>query len=344
MIVSKRSFFVCLLFSLVTVYSCTDSTSEESATQTTDTVTVTDIAVLTSTIEKEPNNADAYYQRAKYHYDHANYADATFDMAAAMKIDSVNEEYHHLLADIYLENYQSEFALTTMNRAISLFPESTETRLKAAEMQIVLKRYNDASISLRRVLEQEPQNIQALQLLGVLFKEQGDIEQAIQSFQTVVELDGDNYEAWTMLGNLLDINGDPMAMQCFDNAISIDSTYAQGWHSKAFYLQNRGQIDEAIDIYKKIHRIDSSYVDAYLNAGILYLEKGNFNAAESEFNAFRAVAPRNPMAPYYLGVLYETRDEPREALGYYNQASALSPRTQRFGEAIERMKIILGEE
>lgn len=303
-----------------------------------------DIANLTAAIEQDPNSADAYYQRARFHYNNANYADATYDMAAAMKIDSVNEEYHHLLADIYMDSYQSELALATMDRTVSLFPESVETLLKAAEIQIILRRYTMASQSLRSVLEKEPQNIQALQLLGVMFKEQGDMDQAIQSFQTVVELDGDNYEAWTMLGNLLDIQGDPMAMRCFDNAIAIDSTYAQGWHSKAFYLQNHGQVDEAIDIYLKIHRLDSSYVDAYLNAGILYLEKGDFKSAENEFLAFQNIDPRNPMAPFYLGVLRETEEKYREALGHYNQAAALSPRTIRFAEAAERMKIILGEQ
>ena len=161
----------------------------------------TDISELTDRIENDPQDAEAYYQRAQIHYENANYADATFDMAAAMKIDSVNEDYHHLLADIYLDSYQSEFALGTMSRAQSLFPESVATNLKAAEMQIILKRYDNAAASLRKVLEQEPQNTEALQLLGILFKEQGDLDQAIQSFQTVVELDGDNYEAWTMLGN-----------------------------------------------------------------------------------------------------------------------------------------------
>ncbi len=303
-----------------------------------------DIAKLTAAIENDPGDAEAYYQRARFHYNNANYADATYDMAAAMKIDSVNEEYHLLLADIYLESYQSELALATMDRTVSLFPESVETLLKAAEMQIILRRYTMASQSLRSVLEQEPQNIRALQLLGVMLKEQGDMDQAIQSFQTVVELDGDNYEAWTMLGNLLDIKGDPMALRCFDNAIAIDSTYAQGWHSKAFYLQNRGQMDEAIDIYLKIHRLDSSYVDAYLNAGILYLEKGDLESAENEFRTFQDIDPRNPMAPFYLGVLRETEEKYREALGFYNQAAALSPRTIRFAEAAERMKIMLGQQ
>jgi tetratricopeptide (TPR) repeat protein len=302
-----------------------------------------EIVQINARISAEPDNADAFIARAKYHYARQNYVDATLDVATAMKLDSINEVYHHLLADIYLASYKSELALRTLERAAQLFPESIETNLKIAELRIILRQYTEASSSLRSVLEISPQNIDALLLLGILFKEQGDIEKATQSFQRVVDLDGDNFEAWTMLGNLLDIQGDPIALQCFENAIDIDSTYAQGWHSKAYYLQNHGDIDQAIDIYHKIQRMDSTYTDAYLNAGILYLDKREFQSAEQEFAPMYRVEPRNPLGPYYLGISYEQRDDYQTALGYFNQAAALSPRSAQFAEAVERMNAELNK-
>lgn len=297
-----------------------------------------EIAQINARIAAEPENAEAYIARANYHYVRQNYADATFDVAAAMRLDSINEEYHHLLADIYLDSYKSELALRTLERAIRLFPESIASNLKIAELQIILRQYDQASTSLRNILEVSPQNTDALQLLGILFKEQGDIERAQQSFQRVVDLDGDNYEAWTMLGNLMDIQGDPMALQCFENAIDIDSTYAQGWHSKAYYLQNHGDVDQAIGIYHKIQKMDSTYTDAYLNAGILYLDGKNYSSAEKEFEKLNQIEPRNPLGPYYLGVSYEERGDYQTALGFYNQASAIAPRSAQFAEAVTRIR------
>jgi tetratricopeptide (TPR) repeat protein len=323
--------------------SCDGNSADSSQSQTEGQTADSAIERINARIEDEPKNAEAIAARARYHFENGNLIDATYDLAAAMKLDSINEEYHHLLTDIYMESYKSVLALRTMERAISLFPESVESNLKISELRIILRKYTEAQSSLRTVLELSPQNIEALQLLGVLFKEQGDFDKARNSFQRVVDLDGDNYEAWTMLGNLMDIQGDPMALQCFENAIDIDSTYSQGWHSKAYYLQNHGDPDQAIDIYHRIQRMDSTYTDAYLNAGILYLEKDDYKSAEQEFRLLSDKAPRNPLGPYYLGISFEEREEFQTALGYFNQAASISPRSAQFAEAVIRMEAVLNK-
>ena len=335
----QMKLWVVMLMAGMALSACGDGNANQNSEQNEE----SEIVQINARISAEPGNAEALIARANYHYKNQNYTDATFDVAAAMKLDSINEDYHHLLADIYMDSYKSELALRTLERAVRLFPESIETNLKIAELQIVLRQYPQASTSLRNVMEIAPQNIDALQLLGILFKEQGDIEQAALSFQRVVDLDGDNYEAWTMLGNLLDIQGDPMALQCFENAIDIDSTYAQGWHSKAYYLQNHGDVDQAIDIYHKIQSIDSTYTDAYLNAGILYLERSEYQSADQEFLTLNKFEPRNPLGPYYLGVSHEERGDFQTALGYFNQAAAISPRSAQFAEAVIRMQAELNK-
>lgn len=317
--------------------SCSDN--QGSANDDQSTGELSELQKLTAEVASSPSNAEALYNRAEYHYNHENYADAVFDLAAAMKLDSINEKYHLLLADAYLGSLKSEYALLTMERAVRLFPESTETLVKAAELQIILRRYEDASRTLAKAIQLDPTNVKVYFLLGVMFQEQGNTERAIQSFQRVVEMDSENKEAWTMLGNLYDIAGNDLAMQCFDNAINIDSSYSPAWHSKAFYLQNHGNIDAAIEIYRRIHKIDPEYGDAYLNAGILLLEKDNLETAEQEFLELRELAPTNALVPFYLGVIYERKLDFQTALGYYNQATALSPRNTRFAEAAERMEI-----
>ena len=90
-----------------------------------------------------------------------------------------------------------------------------------------------------------------------------------------------------------------------------------------------------------MHLKDSADGDAYLNAGILYLELEDFEQAEAEFAVLTKLQPTNPLGPFYLGLIHEQRADFQEALGYYNQASSLSPREARFAEAVERMKIEL---
>ena len=333
---------ICILCLAAALQYCSEPPTSDETVETT--VTANDsLELLNRVLASTPNDADALYRRARYFYNQGNYGDAIFDLAAAMKIDSINESYHLLLADSYLGTLKSEFALITMERALRLFPESPRTLLKAAELQIILKQYNAASVSLAKVLTLDPQNTQTYYLLGVMYHEQGRPDRAIQSFQKVVELDSENKEAWTMLGNLYDIQDSELALQCFENAIAIDPGYAPAWHSKAFYLQNHDRTPEAIEIYRNLHTIDSTYADAYLNAGILYIEEGELDLAEAEFTTLNRISPTSGITVYYLGVIAEQKGELEKALGYYNQATALSPRSARFAEAVEQVRIKLGE-
>lgn len=296
------------------------------------------IAAINAAIEEHPDRAAPYVERARYHYDHDNYGDAIQDMASAMHRDSMNEEYHLLLADIYLDASKSRLALRTLERSALLFPQSVDAWMRLAEMQLILKQYDTASASLRKVMELDPNNIDGLYLLGVMYREQGNFEQAIKAFQTVVELDGNNAEAWTILGNLLDVQDDPMALQCFENAIASDSTYPQGWHSKAFYLQNHGQVDAALEIYRKIQGFAPGYTDAYLNAGILYLERGELTAAADEFGSLVRADSTNPFAHFYLGVIDEQNGKTAEAITHYREATDIAPGVPRFAEALARLE------
>lgn len=286
-------------------------------------------------IRTNPGNAENYVRRAEYHRDMANYGDAISDMAFAMGLDSVNEAYHLLLADLYLRSARSQFAIGTLERSAMLFPDSMKTLLKLAEVQLIVRQYDKASGTLRKVLTRDPQNTEALHLLGLMYQEQGNTERALQTYQTITELDSEDAEAWTMLGNLLDMKGDPAALQCFENAIKVDPDYLQGWHSKAFYLQNHDDIPQAISIYKHIHGIDSTYTDAWLNRGILYLEMDSLLSAARCFDQLISLDTTSAPGYYFNGVVAQKSGDRIAARAYFNKALALEPASARIKEAIE---------
>ena len=56
---------------------------------------------LTDQIAQNPENPKLYAARAEAFYNNEGYDYAIVDMATAMKIDSTNADYHHLLSEIY---------------------------------------------------------------------------------------------------------------------------------------------------------------------------------------------------------------------------------------------------
>jgi tetratricopeptide (TPR) repeat protein len=329
----SRFYFVLVLLGIF-LHGCRPSTKGETELLSTG---IEAIDNANKAIQSNPGDAFGYFQRAQLYHEYESYNQAIKDMASALQIDSLNMDFHLFLADIYLDAYQSQKAIATLERATALFPTNTKTLLKLAEFQLILRQHQASMSTIRKIMEKDPQNLEALFLLGMNYRDTGDNRRAIQSFQTIVELDAEQLDSWIMLGNLLDEENDPLAMQCFDNVISFDSNHIAAWHSKAFYYQNHQDIQSALNIYRKINRIDNQYPDAYLNAGILFLELDSFNRAKEQFDFLVNVDPSNPMGYYYKGLIEEQEGNTEKALTLYNQAIRLAPDFTRAREAADKL-------
>jgi tetratricopeptide (TPR) repeat protein len=283
------------------------------------------IDAISALIAKNPTDPSLYYQRAQLFYDQGAYDQAITDLASLMKLDSTSIPGHHLLADTYLDHNQSQRALGTMMRITALYPDSISSKLKLSEFQLILKQYDGALETLADIMRIRPGHPEALFMLGMVYRDQGKTEDAIGAFQAAVERDPDMAEAWVILGDLMDRTNNPLAEQYFDNAVRVDPNNVAAWHAKAYFLQNNERIDEALDIYKRIHSINPQYPEAYLNSAILHLYRDSIDAAEKELNILQQVDPTNAAAWFYKGKVYQFRGQKAEAKAAFEQALALDP-------------------
>ena len=139
---------------------------------------------LTVEINTSPNDPTLHAKRATLFYQNKNYDEAISDLQKALTIDSTNVEYLHLLSDVYLDYYQSYKAINTLLKAATLYPKRIPTLLKLSKFQLTLKQYDKSINTINEILKIEPLNADAFFLLGMNFKEKGDINRAIGSFQT----------------------------------------------------------------------------------------------------------------------------------------------------------------
>jgi len=293
---------------------------------------------LTDSIKGAPENAGLYLRRAQVFYDNQAYDQAIADLAHVMKLDSTNLRAHHLLADVYLDHLQSSLALQTLERASKLYPDSITTKLKLTEFQLILKQYGAAMNTLADIMKIHPGHPEALFMLGMVYRDQGKTEQAIGAFQSAVERNPDNAEAWVILGDLMDRTHNPLAIQYFDNAIRVAPKNVATWHAKAYFLQNNDKIPEALEIYRHIHTLDPQYAEAYLNAAILLMYHDSLDAASKELDILQKIDPTNAAAWFYKGKLHQLRGENDQAKASYEQALRLDDKYEQAIDALEELK------
>ena len=295
------------------------------------------IDAITAQLKEDPNNPVLFAERARLFYENNAYDEAIQDLAFAMKIDSVNPDYHHLLADVYLDYVKSNLALKTMERAAKLHPERIPTLLKLSEFQMILKQHQASMRTVDQILNLDPQNPEAYFMFGMNFKEMGDTNRAINSFQSAVEYEPDHLDGWINLGQLHAAIGGDLAEKFFDNALDINPNSITALHAKADFLSKQEELTGAIELYRRINIIDSQYDEAYLNAGLLYMELDSVNKAYQQFDIAIGTNPLYIKAYFFRGYAAESLGRLQQAKSDYQQALNLAPNYELAKEGLNRI-------
>jgi tetratricopeptide (TPR) repeat protein len=337
---SNLSIALLLLVGLLCQISCKSDTKKKNIPVTSTNNPILD--ELNQRIEKNSKDHQALYKRAQIYYDKEAYDESIVDLKNAIKIDSLQPMYYHLLADNYLDYYKSREALETMEKVTTLFPKRIESLLKQAEFQLILKQHSEAQLTVQRILQIEPQNAEAYLMGGMMFKDLGDETRARAGLQKAIELglirDIDKIDAFINLGQL-NIKKDPkLAEKYIENALRIDSVNIPAMHAKADLYQASNKLNDAIKVYRKIVNIDQNYSAAYFNTGILYLEMDSLDKAIKNFDIATKVEPTEANYYFYRGKAKEKLGQKAEAKADYEQALKFNPANKDALNAIKIMK------
>jgi tetratricopeptide (TPR) repeat protein len=90
-------------------------------------------------------------------------------------------------------------------------------------------------------------------------------------------------------------------------------------------LKRQGQVNEAIEHFKKTIEIDPQFTEAYNNMGNAYMDIGRSEEAVRQYRSALNLAPNDPLIHLNIGHALAKRWELEEALLHYGQALNLRP-------------------
>ena len=297
-----------------------------------------DIKELNKLIEKNPKDATLLYARGKYYYDTESYDNTIEDLNIAIKLDSMQPDYYHLLSDAYMDSAKSRYAIQTMKDLINKFPERIPSLLKLAELFFIVKEYDNSITTINSILYLSPGNPDAYFLLGVNFKEMGKLKEAKNSLLTSVENNPEDIDAWLQLGQIAELQKDSSALRFYDNALHIDSTSIEALHHIAFYYQNNGNVKKALETYRKMSVMDPNYPSSYFNSGLIYLHMDSLEQAYNNFNILVNIDRKNSKGYYYRGYVNYLAGKMENAKADFEQTLKLDPEFAEAKEILEKIK------
>jgi tetratricopeptide (TPR) repeat protein len=113
-------------------------------------------------------------------------------------------------------------------------------------------------------------------------------EQAREVYQRLLELDPDHIDAHVNLGRLLHEEGAPAAAEKhYRRALDLDSEHEIAAFNLGVALEDLGRFKDAIDAYQRALELDPQNADAHFNLAGLYERRGEKAAALRHLKMYR---------------------------------------------------------
>ena len=135
-----------------------------------------------------------------------------------------------------------------------------------------------------QVLKINQNHVDAHNNLGLVFKNLGENEKAIDCYEKAITINPNHVDAYNNLGIIFDKLGqNQKAIDCYEKAITINPNHANAHNNLGVILKKIGQNQKAIDCYEKAIAINPNYVNTHNNLGIIFDELGKNQKAKDCF-------------------------------------------------------------
>jgi Flp pilus assembly protein TadD len=166
-----------------------------------------------------------------------------------------------------------EFAQQTVPKSGEVRkPPKISPLLQEAEELLRQGSVNEAKKKIQEELEQNPSSVDGYTLLGIVYTDEKDYANALQSFQEALKLDPNSTRALNNLGNLyVALKKLELAEKEFRIVLRIEPGNRDGNHNLSLVLMATGSPAEAISYLRRVRPPDnatrSNLIRAYLRAG-----------------------------------------------------------------------------
>uniref|UniRef100_A0A7N0RFV8 protein O-GlcNAc transferase n=1 Tax=Kalanchoe fedtschenkoi TaxID=63787 RepID=A0A7N0RFV8_KALFE len=189
--------------------------------------------------------------------------------------------------------------------------------------------------SFSEAIRLDPQNACALTHCGILYKDEGRLVEAAESYQKARLADPLYKPAseclaivLTDLGTSLKLAGNTQeGIQKYYEALKIDPHYAPAYYNLGVVYSEMMQYDTALTCYEKAALERPMYAEAYCNMGVIYKNRGDLESAIACYERCLAVSPnfeiaKNNMAIALtdLGTKVKLEGDINQGVAFYKKA------------------------
>ncbi|XP_043348689.1 UDP-N-acetylglucosamine--peptide N-acetylglucosaminyltransferase 110 kDa subunit isoform X4 [Dermochelys coriacea] len=178
----------------------------------------------------------------------------------------------------------------------------------------------------RHALRLKPDFIDGYINLAAALVAAGDMEGAVQAYVSALQYNPDLYCVRSDLGNLLKALGRlEEAKACYLKAIETQPNFAVAWSNLGCVFNAQGEIWLAIHHFEKAVTLDPNFLDAYINLGNVLKEARIFDRAVAAYLRALSLSPNHAVVHGNLACVYYEQGLIDLAIDTYRRAIELQP-------------------
>jgi len=146
-------------------------------------------------------------------------------------------------------------------------------------------KFDNAEVICKKLLEQEPESFEVINLLGAIFLKQEKYREAITQFNKAIDINPKHHSLFNNLGIAYKENNEyHKAIECLEKAIKIKHDYAEAFNNLGTIYKKLEEYLRSSQNYKLAIENNPNYAEAYYNLGILYSSTKNYKEAINNAN------------------------------------------------------------
>ena len=163
--------------------------------------------------------------------------------------------------------------------------------------------------------------------LGVAWKETGDVDRAIVSYDRAIAVDPGFANAYNSRGAALGSKGDlDSALRDFNRAIELNPELGSAYENRGLVLQSRGDLGGAIKDLDEAIRLQPGVGRNYVERASAWDAEGNNARAIADLNQAIRLDPEREDLFVFRGLLWDRQHDTTHSIADYDEAIRLNPK------------------
>ena len=221
---------------------------------------------------------------------------------------------------------QPEQAISILNQAIELAPESAWSYHNRANIRNNQRDLDKAIPDYNQAIEIDPQFAQAYNARAVAYTRLQRYSEAFSDFAEAVKLDPKFAKAYYNRARVyLRLNQPENAISDFNEVTTLDPNHPRAYNYKGVAYFRLQQFGPALSEFSQAAKLDPNYAEAHFNCGNAYLKLGQRRLAVDAYTTAIKLNPKWSYAYFRRGFTYHRLRSYDEAVQDFSEAIRLDP-------------------